>query len=264
MEKRFIPFIFLSFFIISCDLDIYTGYEYSAQELTNTSSITGQITHFYNSDSVQNALVRFGNQETLTDRKGNYYINYLLSEDELRNKPTSIYVYKENYYPISYETLLSPLENTYNFTLRYAAPIIMDTRRRPVDSLLICQAIVKDYQGILSLESLQVTYYYLDDYVGQVVDSLKINIPMVHMPDKDKGYFQLIVDDPASTVGSDSSEFVNSKLSGIEGISIVHPTQFLAVYYYIEAIDEEGYRHRVFHTTNPIYPDALLFDPNEY
>jgi hypothetical protein len=114
-----------------------------------------------------------------------------MNDDEERNKPTPILISKENYYPYQKETVLLLSENQLDFQIKYAAPIIVDTRRREVDSSLICQAIIKDYQGIETLESIRLTYAYLDTFVGDVIDSLTVDIPLVYQADNVTGFFQL-------------------------------------------------------------------------
>ena len=236
MNKYFLNMLILLAFCVTiiggCNLDNYTGYDYSAQDVSTHTKISGYVTNFFNGYKVENALIRFGDQETLSDHNGFYTINYVMSDDEARNKPTIIEVIKEDYYYYTKETQLLPDKNIYDFDLKYASPIIMDTRRRIVGEELICQAIVKDYQGIGTLERVEALYIMVNSE-GTIIDSLRSRMRFVHLENASTAWFQL------KTAIPDSN----------------------AVYYYLEAHDEEGYSHKVFHTTDPRYPDHLLFDP---
>lgn len=265
--KYFLPSIILFTLFNGCDLQKYTGYDHTAQELVETTQIYGYITNFYTGDSVYDARLRFGTQETLSDFNGSYALNYVMNDDEERNKPTPILISKENYYPYQKETVLLPTKNQLDFQIKYAAPIIVDTRRREADSLLVCQAIIKDYQGIETLKSIKLTYVYLDTFVGKVVDSLTVDLPLVHQPDNVTGFFQISSNVPQIPESNSPLDFSLSKTSqsySKEDLSetiLLHPTSFLAVFYTIESIDNEGYSNRFFHTINPRVPDRFLFDP---
>jgi hypothetical protein len=65
--KYFLPSIILFTLFSGCDLKKYTGYDYTAQELSETTQISGYITNFYTGDSVYDARLRFSTQETLTN-----------------------------------------------------------------------------------------------------------------------------------------------------------------------------------------------------
>ena len=80
----------------NCDPDTYIGYDHSAQELNETTQISGYVTSFFTGDPVYDTRLRFGTQETLTNVDGFYSIKYVLSDDEARNKPTPFTIIKPN------------------------------------------------------------------------------------------------------------------------------------------------------------------------
>lgn len=233
MKKYILVLNFI--FFLSCALDEYTGYNYTTQQLSETTQISGHVTSFFTGYPVYDARLQFGTQETLTDFDGFYSLNYLLSDDENRNKPSPLTIIKPNYYPYSTELMLLPTGNTLNFSLKYASPIIYDTRRVPYYDQLICQAILKDYQGIGTISSVNTIYYFLNDD-GSISDSVSYPMSLVHIENNFTGYYQ----------------FIQTEISSAA----------MAAYYNITARDNEGYTDRLFHSTNPIYPDHFLFDPN--
>lgn len=228
--KHFLLALSLLGLFSGCDWDKYFGYQNEAQALANHTEISGTVQNLFTGQPVKNALVRFGTQETLTDTGGFYNFNYILSDDEQRNKPTPFAVEKHNYYSHFGETKLLPGTDEYNFDLVYAAPIIVDTKRRPMQEL-ICQAIIRDYQGIASLQSVDVIYIE-NDVQGNVADSVRQTMKMVKLVSTQEAYYQLKTEISART----------------------------APYYYVQVTDNEGYSDRLFHTTNPTYPDHLLFE----
>ena len=150
------------FILLSCDYDRYFSYDTDAEELLKTTPVKGRIMHYYRNEPVSNALVQVGAQETLTDINGFYNIDYILTDNEERNKPVQIQVSAHNFYSESLSTLIEPLGNTYNFSLKYAAPIINDAIRRfdPYNKfLLICQAVITDYQGWQDIDSVYAIFY---------------------------------------------------------------------------------------------------------
>ncbi|MEJ2545602.1 MAG: hypothetical protein P8Y99_16180, partial [Calditrichaceae bacterium] len=122
--------IILIFAVSYCDYDKYIGYDHTAQDLLTTALIEGTVTHFYTGEPVFNASIRIGNQETLSNINGYYSINYILTDNENRNKPVPIHISAPDYFPDSLITLIEPLGKEYNFQLKYAAPIILNAVRR--------------------------------------------------------------------------------------------------------------------------------------
>ena len=266
--KSQIALLFMFLLFNSCDLDTYTGYNFTAEDVSETTLISGFVTNTYTDQPVDDAFVRFGTQETISDETGFFQINYLMSDDEVRNKPTLVDVEKVDFYSHSQETSLLPDENTFNFKLRYAAPIVIDTRRREVDSTLYCQAIIKDYQGIETLSEVLVTYAYLDTFVGEVIDSLTLKMRLFEQIDRVTGHYQFASNAPIIPVFIDSLEAsslpkpkIDGSISSVTDTIMLHPSNYLAIFLTVKATDNEGYNNSLFHTINPRVPDRLLFEP---
>jgi len=224
--------ILFSLVSISCDSDVYFGYKFTTEELSVTTLISGYVTNYYTDQPVDNVLVRFGIQETFSDVNGYYQLDYLLSEDELRNKMTEISFEKENYFPSQQSAILSNLENTIDVGLKYAAPIIVSTARPYLTpTFLVCQAIIHDYQGLENLESVQVAYHFPTS-IAQVYDTVRVDLEFHQSPEYGIGYYQ------------EFRYFIDEEM-----------------FYYIEAMDKDGFSSRLLHSIRPNHPDAPIFDP---
>jgi len=202
--------IFLILILYGCDFDKYLGYDNKAQELLNTAAVSGSITNFYTDDPVSNALVKVGQQETLTNSNGLYSLNYVLTDDEERNKPVHIHISAHNYYPDSITTLIEPLDNMYNFQLRYAAPMIKDIVRQQYRFFDICQAIVSDYQGWQDIDSVYALFYPLS---GE--QPVKVPLALVYNDGQNTGYYQVTyekettMDLPYSVIAVDFDKYTD-------------------------------------------------------
>lgn len=223
--------ILILILIPACDWDKYFGYDHTAQELIKSTRISGKITNFYTEEPVFYARIRFGAQDALTDVFGQYYIDYLLSGDEERNKEVEFEIKAENYFPLTAKTLLKPTGNMFNYQLRYAAPIIKQTARVEIggeDGEIIFQAIVMDYQGNDNIKRVWVTYYYTSQS-----DSAQAELGRIHSASANTGYYQA---------------------------RLTHKQ--LLPYYHIRAVDNDSFSNHRFFSINIYMPDTLLFDPD--
>jgi len=223
--------LILMLYFSGCDFDRYTGYDYSAQDLLKAAPVSGRITHFYTGEVVTNALVRVGSQETLTDNTGSFNISYLLNTDTDRNRPVDFRVSAPNFYNISFTFLLEPTGNSFDLQLKYAAPVIKRTMRRTYrknkDFESICQAEIVDYQGIETIESVSVVYFYTER-----PDSVVVQLQRVQILSENSAYFQ------ARKITSDLKPFN-----------------------YVIVRDQEQYTHRVLYSLNLPFQDDYLFEP---
>lgn len=239
MKKQFGLFLFISIiFTISCDFDRYIGYDLDAQELLETTMITGRITNLYDDRPVYSAKIKLGLLETLTDINGNYRINYVYSSDEARNKPIQVSVEAHNYFFEHDTILVEPISNEFNFQLRYAAPLILRVARR-ISILevgrewtkygIICQTIVRDYQGIDNISEVYARFYY-----NEADDTLKVPLLVKSIPSTITFHFQGVYE---GMIAFDLN-------------------------YDICVCDFDGFSNKLELANNPFQQDTLLFDPD--
>ena len=227
-------YLLILLFYLSCDTDRFLGYDIDAQDLLETTIISGEVINFYDGMPVYKAIVKIGILETLTDYNGNFQITYILSDDENRNKPIPISIAKENYFPFEDSTLIVPSSINLNFNLRYAAPIIRGIARRthPTNQFqVVCQTIIRDYQGITNIDSVIAVLPYLNA-LGQV-NLLISEMKFMGAVSDIEAYYQ-----------------VNIEASNLNP------------YFWILAKDKDSYSDSLFHSTRPAVPDIWLFDPN--
>ncbi len=243
MDKKITGFQVQCFIIIAvvsilplltgCDYEKFIGYDNEGQELLETTRVYGRIIHYYTHKPVNYARVQVGGQETLTNVNGEYALNYLLSDDERRNKSTPIKISAANYFPVEFEEVLSPVENEFSYRLKYAAPIVEKAIRRtnPVNrNELVCQAVVTDYQGPDNLE--QVAAYYPLQYYDGSKDTLETIMNMVGIKGPYTFYYQ-------------------SKVMNQTGFDLA---------YRVIAVDKDEFSHTLARANNPFREDTLLFE----
>lgn len=162
MKKiRFYPPLVLLFLLFTaCDLERFTGFQHDANEILNTAIVQGLVRNTFTNDYISDALVQIGSMQTLTNESGYFKVNYLMSADEQQNKPVKIHISANKYYSKTDEKVIFPLKNHFSFFLDRAAPVIDTTVIFKVaddtqDTIqkYICQAIVGDYQGAASIDS---------------------------------------------------------------------------------------------------------------
>ena len=234
MKIKFIKIliIFAIFSLYNCDSDKYFGYNMNAQELLKSTIFEGQITHFYTHRPVTNAIIKMGTQETATDTNGFYHHKYIINEDELRNKPIELIVSAKDYESDSLTVLIDPIHNEYNFELKYLPPIIQESMRNyippsnNIEITLFCQAIVKDYQGWVDIQSVVAVFY------NESNDEL-VRMPLEFIKNSDSytGYYQVKYQGEAN----------------------------LSSYYSIIATDRENHEDSYAFADTPF--DYFLFDP---
>ena len=182
--------------LFSCDIDRYIGHDLDAQNLLETTTVTGTVTNFFTSDSVYGAEIRLGNAETVTDINGKYSIKYVLTQDELRNKPLEISIEAHNYFPQKDTVLLEPVMNIFNYELEYAAPIIRNVARNItileygkewIKYQIIVQAIVTDYQGAANISDASASFFFSGG-----ADSLKVPLIVKDRPNDFTIYYQAV------------------------------------------------------------------------
>ena len=182
--------LFLAVWLVSCDLDVYFGFQNKSQDFGNSTRIDGRVTNFYTGKPVALADVQIGAQETFTDDSGRFALRYLLSESELRNKPTTVRILKKNFYPLKLSVILDPVANTFPLRLKYAAPLILGVARFHHNGKIAIQAVVKDYQGVYSIEQVQAVVFYRS---AAVADSVRYPLQLVDAENTQVGHYQTLI-----------------------------------------------------------------------
>jgi len=143
-------------FFLSCDSDRFLGFKYSADKLPTTAPVRGRVINKFTDDPVAEARVQIGSQVTFTDTTGQFFLNYFLQPDDQRNKPVPIRISATNYFTYNTSLVIYPTNNFLEAKLEYAAPIV----EAAIQKNSICQAIILDYQGIQTLDSVSVTFHF--------------------------------------------------------------------------------------------------------
>ena len=232
---KYILLVILVLLITACDFEKYVGSNTSAEILAQSTKIFGQVNNIYTQEPVYKALVEIGGQTTLTNEKGEFSVNYLISDDEERNQPTKISITAPNYFSWQTEKILYPDLNEINRDLVYAAPIIRETVRVDgpgSEQAYIYQAIIKDYRGVANISKVIAQQYYLPKVGGRTL--IEIELKLHKFPTATVGHFQTII----------------PELRQIEA------------FYILIVENNDGYADTLHHSVRPNPPDELLFDPN--
>ncbi len=155
--------LFLLFFLTSCEK--YVGYNLDAEPLPVTVRISGSVRDFYTNQPLEGVRVRFGDYQTSTDQSGFYQLDYPYGTDEERNKPVELLVILKKYLPFHESVILPPITYIRDFRLVRGAPIIQKVVLPPFTTnsgrqIYVCQAQVKDYQGVVDIQLVEALVYY--------------------------------------------------------------------------------------------------------
>ncbi len=227
---RLMVFILSVFLITACKVEEFTGFKVETISQSESLRITGQVISYYTSDSVMAAFVTIGSRQTITDEKGEFTLSYVLSESEKRNKPTPVHIVAENYYAYHDQLYLNQQNTNFVFYLKYAAPMILDATavfQRTIEYDYICQAVVKDFQGISTVQTVKAVFFNRD----AVGDSLVSFLQLKEYVDAQTGKFQ------STTRFSDW-----------------FPDRF-----YLKVVDREGYQDRLYKSLSGT--EELIFNP---
>lgn len=192
--KIFLNFVVLSFLLfLSCEKLV--GYKYDAKPATLSAIIHGKVTNVYNQDSVVGATVWFNNQQTQTDKSGNYFLQYFLGTDEDRDRPVNIRVTAENYIDYSDTRVIYPKDTMVNILMEYAAPKIEKIAIVPFmndDELIyVFQVEITEYQGINTITIVKATLDYHKMHETQKT-TVEKELVYVRPASPNSGYFQSV------------------------------------------------------------------------
>jgi len=135
-----------------CDIDRFTSFDHSAKKLQETIKVEGEVTDFNTHTQIPRVLVQVGSQQTKTGLSGKFSVNHILTEDDQYSRPVKISLSRHKYYPGEYEEVLIPGKTNFNYSMQRAAPmidttVVVQTAYKEDIVKYKCQAIVKDYQG---------------------------------------------------------------------------------------------------------------------
>jgi len=178
---RIFVFTLLIILSFSCDLQKFSGSDYSYSPPPESAIFTGTIFNKFTLEPVALSEINIANQGTYSDESGQYILYYHYGEDDERNQPINVKISAENYQNVDTSIIIFP-ENKLDAFLPYAAPIIKKIalviafpknklnvflpyaapnikKIALVDSAII-QAIVFDYQGFNDIVSVHAQYAY--------------------------------------------------------------------------------------------------------
>jgi hypothetical protein len=232
MPMKFLIFI-LFFCSLSCHDDKFWGYNYDADLSISSATISGTVTNIFTDQPVHKAKIQIGNHLTSTDIYGEYILEYILTEDDERDRKVTIQIEADRYFPYAAQKIIYPTQTELNFTLEYAAPIIKATG---CYLQTYCQAIVLDYQGVDDIEKVSARFVYYDTTSNTISHQFEKELTRKQIVTENLAYYQTEVN-PITAYG------------------------ILGATYTIRASDKSGYFTEIDHTNNSFAPDTLLFTP---
>jgi len=152
----------------ACEPEKYWGSQLEGEALLETARISGQVTNHHTGEGVPETRLKFAETETATNFYGFYFINYILSDDELRNKPVPLTISANNYYPDTDNLFLDGSDLELNYELIYGAPFVQRKAFIPGSFTFTAQiqAEVMDHQGGESITDVTVCLYRLRPQKG--------------------------------------------------------------------------------------------------
>lgn len=238
MKKRFIIRFWVCFVLLMLfGCEKFVGYNYDADPIPNTAVISGSLSNIFTDEPIIYAQVLVGSQTTKTDQDGQYLLYYAFESDEDRNKPVDVVFSAPNYYTLSKSYIIYPGQNQFDTQLTYAAPLIPQTAFVQIDSVdtfLVCQALIFDYQGADDISSVKASFVYFN-----FVDRANFFVEL------DMGFVERY---------SDQASFYQVIYTPMEGEEFKFENRCSVI-----AIDKEDYKCSVTLNLDIQNPDTLLF-----
>jgi len=239
MQQKFLILFSLILLITlaGCDTDRYIGYQTKGQALIDYATINGKLVNKFTDEPVYGAHVIIEGLETYSGSNGDFKFIYPLSEDVNRTKPVDINIMVENFFPFHVQRQIYPDLNEFNFSLTYAAPIIFDAAKVQDNKqfpFYYIQAVIRDYQGLGNIKKVTGIFPYAGKHNGQ--KELRQDLTLLESDplNANTGHYQCQIPFEAP----------------------------YETYFYIEAVDRDGYSDRIQHAVDEINsPDKFLFSP---
>ncbi len=189
-----VAFFALAVFTSRCDSDKFTGFNYNADKIENTTEITGKISNLFTGQPVARAVIEAQGRNTTTSPQGEYRITYILGDDDLFLREAPVRISAQNYLVLDTALVVFPTDNELNARLEYGAPIIQSGS--VVDSITTAQ--VFDYQGAADIDSVFTIAFYIDDSTRQLLPE-RLRMRRVRSLDDLTAEFQGVVPDSLNT-----------------------------------------------------------------
>ncbi len=162
MRKK-ILLLFLSVLTLmmfsSCDNEKFLNYNYEAEAVAQSVTVTGNIQNIFTDAPVNDALVTLEGQATVTNDNGLFSLNYFTGFDEGLSRPVDVTITADKYYPLETEVVIYPEGTEINEKMVYGAPIVLEAT---LDSAThYSRAIIRDYQGVENIDSVYAWGWYL-------------------------------------------------------------------------------------------------------
>jgi len=177
--KMFVIIILGSLFFLTCEKYINSQVDSQFNDLDIV--VSGTVLNEFTKQPIYHAYINFGGRDTLTDPDGHFEISYRLKADDNRNKPVPFSVSANNYFDYQIETIVAPIDYTFNVNLVYAAPIVRNSSFllysfSGQEPLALVQSVLFDYQGADEIDTAWTTFFYVNDFTQERKAS---RIPMV-------------------------------------------------------------------------------------
>lgn len=234
MSKTLANLLTIIFLLLSCDTEKYFSYNYNAKEFSEIASFSGTVTNVFTGLSVPDATIRIEDQSTVTDRRGFYRLDYVLSADAKLSKEIVIEVTAHNFLPYIQTQSIFPGEFPLDVALEYGAPIIQKTG---CNNMTFCQAVIFDYQGADDIDSVTAHFQYFGNN-NTVTKEIDVQLARKENVSANVAHFQAIVQ-PYNPEGDS-----------------------LGRAYWIKAFDKEAFYDSMLHINDLKNPDTLLFVPD--
>lgn len=218
----------------------FWGYDYEADPIPDSATISGKVINLFTSEPVYYAKVQVASQFTRTDENGEYILHYFYESDEDRDKPVPITISAMNYFSYSKSIIIYPQNNFFDAALEYAAPLISKLVLVDYDgndSIYVCQTLVKDYQGAEGISSVIASFIYWNTNRNQI-EKDEVLMEFNHYLSNEEAFYQVIY----------------YPINPIEFDTLIFQHQVA-----VDVFDSNGYHNSAIINTIGIGPDSLLF-----
>jgi len=192
MRKQILYLLLFLLSLVLLHCDRFTGADLDSQPPEESATIHGLITNTFTGSPVAKADVTIETYQTQSDGHGEYLVVYLLRDDEILNKPVRLQITAPNYLPLSDQFQVFPTRIEQNYQLDYAAPIIRRNVYVSIESLMVCQVKMVDYQGIHTLSSVNASFKY-DNPSTYEHFWLEIEMDFIEALSDTSGYYQAVI-----------------------------------------------------------------------
>lgn len=158
----------------NCDFEKYFTANLGMRENMDSTSYYGTVLREYDSEPVKFARLQLSFYHTYSDSSGKFELPILYEQDHYRNLIEFLQVTANNYENHSQTIYVYPVPTELNIELIWLPPVIhknamiidlIDTNNVDLGGPKYCQAIIKDFQGINTVDSVTLRMTYEKDFV---------------------------------------------------------------------------------------------------